>query len=223
MPMKNPFLEILKKISRDKRALNDHKKRSFEWFRGHATEIRREARKLGKDDVTTRDVMVSRPELLSKRRVIQNNMIGSMYFFYYDPKLKSSLPYYDTFPLVMPMSVTRGRMTGIAFHYLPPNARAILMGHLYSLLEDEPDGEKRIGLSYGILKAASKYRLFQPCIKSYLIKHVRSKFRKVDPKEWDLSLQLPLASFSKASEIQVWNDSLKMVNENTKKNPRGTK
>jgi len=94
------------------------------------------------------------------------------------------------------------------------------MGHLYSLLEDEPDGEKRIALSYSILKSASKYKLFKPCIKTYLYTHVRSRYLFIDPKEWDAALLLPTAQFEKASEIRVWEDSIKMVNDDTTKKQR---
>ncbi len=209
------FTDILLKISKSAREAGDRKRRSFEWYRSHAREIRAEARSVKKEDIDTNAIMKEKPELLKARRT-SKSMIGSMFMFYYDPKWKKKLPYYDTFPLVMPFSFEKDRFTAINFHYLPPISRAILMGHLYSLLEDERDGEKRIALSYGILKSASKYKLFKPCIKTYLISHVKSKLRKIDPKEWDLSLSLPLAQFEKASETKVWADSIKMVNEATK-------
>ena len=37
-----------------------------------------------------------------KERLTTRPIIGSMYSFYYDPKHKKTLPYYDRFPLVFP-------------------------------------------------------------------------------------------------------------------------
>ena len=219
---KTTFTDILKAVSKSRRELGDRKKRTFEWFRKNAQEVRKLARSVKKEDVDPKAIMTQRPELLSKRKNLSKNMIGKLMMFYYDPKYKAELPYYDLFPLVFPISVEKDRLTAINMHYLPPNARAVLMGHLYSLLEDEPDGEKRIGLSYEILKSASKYKLFKPCIKTYLYSHVRSRYLFVPPEEWDAALMMPTAQFQKASETKVWSDSIKLVNETTKKKPKGT-
>lgn len=214
---KTVFSDILAKVSKDRRALKDHRARTFTWFRNNAKEVRKAARGVSKEDIDPKHIMTSKPEALSKSKRVSANLIGKMIHFYYDPKHKKTLPYYDTFPLVFPISFEKGRFLGINLHYLPPNARAILMGHLYSLLEEEPDGEKRIALSYGILKSATKYKLFKPCIKSYLLDHVRSRYLTIDPKEWDAALMLPTAQFEKASEQKVWADALKQVNDDTKK------
>jgi hypothetical protein len=214
---KTTFTDILAQVSKDRRALNDHKRRTFEWFRNNAKLVRQAAQKVKPEDVDPKHIMTQRPALLSKRKRVAGNMIGKMMQFYYDPKLKAKLPYYDTFPLIFPISVEKDRLLGLNMHYIPPNARAILMGHLYSLLEDESDEEKRIGLSYEILKSASKYRLFKPCIKTYLYSHVRSRYLFIPPKEWDAALMLPTARFEKASEQKVWQDSIDAVNKETAK------
>ena len=39
--------------------------------------------------------------------------------FVYDPKTKAKLPFYDTFPLVLPIDTFRGGFIGLNFHYLP--------------------------------------------------------------------------------------------------------
>ena len=43
---------------------------------------------------------------------------GRLNFFFYDPKYKKTLPYYDTFPLVLPIERIPGGFAGINFHYL---------------------------------------------------------------------------------------------------------
>ena len=51
--------------------------------------------------------------------------------FFYDPKYKKTLPYYDTFPLVLPLERIPGGFAGINFHYLRPvKARFTLLERL---------------------------------------------------------------------------------------------
>ena len=45
--------------------------------------------------------------------------LGGLYFFYYDPKTKDSLPYYDTFPLVLALERYNDGFLGLNLHYLP--------------------------------------------------------------------------------------------------------
>ena len=48
---------------------------------------------------------------------------GRLNMFFYDPKFKSRLPYYDIFPLVLPIEPMKGGFLGLNFHYLPYGAR----------------------------------------------------------------------------------------------------
>ena len=45
---------------------------------------------------------------------------GGMFLFFYNPKLKDKLPYYDRFPLVIPLERYADGFLGINLHYLPP-------------------------------------------------------------------------------------------------------
>ena len=38
-----------------------------------------------------------------RQRLKERTFVGKMYFYFYTPKLKDSLPYYDRFPLVIPI------------------------------------------------------------------------------------------------------------------------
>ena len=49
---------------------------------------------------------------------------GRMYMYFYDPKYKETLPYYDRFPLIILVDKVEGGFTGLNLHYLPPNLRA---------------------------------------------------------------------------------------------------
>ena len=52
-----------------------------------------------------------------------NPFFGRLNMFFYDPKFKKTLPYYDTFPLVLPLENYPDGFLGINFHYLPMNLR----------------------------------------------------------------------------------------------------
>ena len=56
--------------------------------------------------------------------------IGEMYMFSYDPKYKDVLPYYDMYPLVIPIEMYADGFLGLNLHYLPPLARARLLDSL---------------------------------------------------------------------------------------------
>jgi len=48
-----------------------------------------------------------------------NPFFGRLNMFFYDPKFKKTLPYYDTFPLVLPLERYDDGFLGINLHYLP--------------------------------------------------------------------------------------------------------
>jgi len=175
---------------------------SREWYRNKARSVKK------KHNET--DVMRNAGDRL-KTRV----SIGSMYLFYYDPKHKDTLPYYDRFPLIFPIAKTKDGFLGINMHYLPYQYRAVLMDALYDIVNnDKMDETTKVKLSYGILNGAARYRFFKPCIKRYLTKHVRSRFAYVHPSEWDIALFLPMSKWEKASQQKVWSDSRKIINRN---------
>lgn len=157
---------------------------------------------------------------LSPTRVLnssRDNMVstieqGEMYLFNYDPKLKKTLPYYDTFPLIFPIEGHGKSFLGINMHYLPLRQRAVLMDALYSLTSDKNYDEKtKLAVTYNILKSSSRFRFFKPAVKRYLRSQVKSRFLKINAKEWDVALFLPLQRFQKATTEQVYRDSRRMV------------
>jgi len=146
--------------------------------------------------------------------------LGDMYMFAYDPKTKDSLPYYDTFPLVIPFDSIRtmGRagnsqgFMGLNLHYLPFQLRALLMDNMMEYVSnDKMDETTRLKISYRILKRVSKLRYFKPCIKQYLASHMRSKFFYIEPSEWNMALFLNSQNFVKANPQQVWKESRDMI------------
>jgi hypothetical protein len=151
-----------------------------------------------------------------RTRLTDKPLLGRMYLFQYDPKGKKTLPYYDRFPLVFPIDSARtsgfaangGSFLGINLHYLPLPLRARLMDALYdTITTKELDESTRLRISYNILQQASKYRFFKPCIKRYLISHVRSRFFYIEPTEWEMALFLPLDRFVGANMSRIHRDS----------------
>jgi len=159
---------------------------------------------------------VNTTRLMNDKRNIKPNIvvgdIGKMFMFFYDPKNKDTLPFYDKFPLIFPVDFTKGGFYGINLHYLAPILRAKLMDALYSTANnDKYDDSTKLKLSYNLLKGASKFQYFAPCFKMYLWDHVQGQFLNVQTQNWDTALMLPTERFAKASRETVWKDSASKV------------
>lgn len=127
---------------------------------------------------------------------------GQLYMAFYDPKHKDKLPFYDTFPLIIPMERYKDGILGMNIHYLPPMLRAKLFD---SIIEREMDE------AYNILGAAGKLNYIKPCMKRYLGNHFRSRFLRVPAEQWPLAAMLPSERFVKASKSQVWANTRRKI------------
>ena len=145
-------------------------------------------------------------------RLTARPSMGQMYMYYYDAKGKATLPYFDRFPLVFPFSSAPGGFMGLNMHYIPLILRAKLMDELYNLSSNNRyDETTKLKLSYDVLKGASRFKEFQPCVKRYLTSQLRSKFLYIYPSEWDVALFLPTERFQGASKSKVWSESRKKI------------
>lgn len=154
-----------------------------------------------------------------KDRLKNRTAVGSMYFFTYDAKHKKTMPYFDRFPLIFPVGPAVGGFYGLNMHYLPLPLRAQLMDALYEVTNNNKyDETTKLKISYGILKSAENMNMFKPTFKRYLSSHVRSRFVKVHPSEWDIALWLNSDQFEGASKASVWADSKKII---AGKKPKG--
>lgn len=139
-------------------------------------------------------------------------LMGGLYFYYYNPKTRNDLPYYDVFPLVMPLEKYNDGFLGLNFHYLPIRYRMMFMNKLMGrAIYDENDEIKRIRITYDILNSVKKYREFRPCLKRYLLSNIKSRVLAVAPEEWDVASMLPVHAFRKAPVTEVWSDSLEEI------------
>lgn len=168
------------------------------WFRGMARKTKITPGSLFKEDTTR-----------FKSRVA----MGNMYFYFYDPKHKATLPFYDSFPLVFPIERYSDGFLGINFHYLPLPLRARLMDNLYDITSNVKfDNSTKLRATYSLLNSAAKFKHFKPTVKRYLTGHIRSRFLYVHPTEWDMALFLPVAKFQKAKLSTVYADSRSKIN-----------
>ena len=138
----------------------------------------------------------STAELLRSGKLAKRPHEGFLNMYIYAPKFKDTLPYYDTFPLIMYLKPAEKGFYGLNFHYLPYALRARLLSRL------DPNA------NYSALK---NVRLVKPTLKRYLNSNVRSRFRKLEEEDFMTAIMLPVQRFRKSSASKVWSDSRKAI------------
>ena len=134
---------------------------------------------------------------------------GRLNMFIYDPKFKKTLPYYDTFPLVLPIEKYSNGFLGINMHYLSMPMRMRLLDRLVDYSNnDKFDKSTKLNVDYSRLK---KIDLIKPCLKRYLAGNVKTQFRKVEADEFIVATLLPVQRFKKQSDSHVFAKSRGMV------------
>lgn len=172
-------------------------KESREWFQKKAKNLRS----------INREALMNEEPLKKGRE----HIVGSMQMFFYDPKHKDTLPYYDAFPLVVVVGPAKDGFYGINLHYLPPVLRAKMLDALMDIASSKKSDDAKFNISYKTLQSISKLRYYKPCFKHYLSKHVKSKFAEVPAPEWEIATFLPTAQFRKANNFKVYYDSKQMI------------
>ena len=172
-------------------------KESREWFMKKAQTMR---------GINRDELMKEEPLKRGARRII-----GSMQMFFYDPKYKETLPYYDRFPLAIIVKPAKGGFLGMNLHYLPPILRAKFLDALMDNVTSKKSPDAKFKLTTRLLASASDLEYYKPCIKHYLNEHVRSNFAEVKAPEWEIATFLPTALFEKADQRKVYNDSRRMI------------
>ena len=170
-------------------------KESMAWFRNRVSGIK-----------------VSRVGLIKQGPIRQRQVYGSMYNFQYDPKTKKTLPYYDRFPLCIPIQKAKGGFHGMNLHYLHPVIRAQFLDALLNFTSDQnfTIGTK-MRLTYNMMKRSTTLKWFKPCFKHYLSEHIKSKLLLIEPQDWEIAIFLPTDSFRKVSADTVWSESRKKI------------
>jgi len=191
------FEDFAKSLGFGKKASKSEVEDARAWMRDAASEI----------------TQISGNQFMAQNKAnLVNNLtmksIGRMYMFFYDPKHKETLPYYDRFPLIFLISVDGEGFTGINLHYLSPLLRAKLMDALYALLNNvRYDETTKLKMTYRLLASSRKFRLIKPCVKRYLTVHTKSKFLQIPVTSWDTALFLPTERFVGATKQQIFRES----------------
>jgi len=136
-------------------------------------------------------------ELLRSGKLNKQPTPKHLNMFIYAPKFAKTLPYYDTFPLIMYLKPAKGGFYGLNFHYLPYALRARLL---------DAAGQDKLSVS-----AVEGSRLTKPTIKRYLYGYLKSMCLKIEPEDNLTAIMLPVQRFKKASDSRVWGDSRKMI------------
>ena len=107
--MSNLFQKL--EIEAFRAGINPRTDESREWFRKRLQRMR----------------SVNRLDLQKETETSNSPVIGSMSMFFYDPKYKDTLPFYDRFPLAVIVGPAPGGFYGLNLHYLPPILRAKML------------------------------------------------------------------------------------------------
>ena len=181
-----------------RKGITPRTKESMKWFQGKAQQLAVPNR---------RHLMREEPLKLKDRQ-----SIGNMFMYFYDPKHKKTLPYYDTFPLTIIVKRVPQGFHGLNLHYLPPTLRAKFLDALLDNMTNKRyDESTKFRMNYQLLKSSSQLDLFKPCYKHYINKHVRSRFAYIPPPEWEIATFLPVADFQKESKSYVWKQSSRIA------------
>jgi hypothetical protein len=172
---------------------------SIEWFQD---EIERLISPMPKH----RDI-VGQPEHFSRGKP----WVGSMSMFVYDAATKNSLPYWDRFPLVIPVEIykePKPSFAGINLHYLDHSFRALLLDRL--MVYGSPDTHRLNRLDYEILSGIKKLKMYKPCWHRYSMDRIRTRVAMVPKPLWTTAVMLPTESFMKVRNPSIiWRDSIK--------------
>jgi hypothetical protein len=195
--MSNLFQKL--EIEAFRRGIQPRTRESRDWFRRRIQRLTR----------VNRSALLNEPELTKADTFGP----GRMMMYFYDPKHKETLPYYDKFPLTVVVDRAPGGFFGLNLHYLPPVLRAKLLDSLLDVTNNTAyDDSTKFNVSARLLKSAAKFKYYEPCYKHYLTSHVKSRFSVVQPSEWEIATFLPTAQWRKASASRVYSDSRKVIN-----------
>lgn len=149
------------------------------------------------------------PNVLKDDRLKKTRIrAGDMVMYTYDPKLKKTLPYYDTFPLAIIVGKAPGGFHALNLHYLPPKVRAIFLDKLNDVTNNQKfDDSTKFKITYKLLQSTKNYKYFAPCYKHYLTPNVTSNVMKVSAAEWNIAIFLQTAAFRKKSQRYIWGQS----------------
>ena len=177
---------------------------SIRWYRQKVQELlpKPQVRRMIREGYKTQKVTV-RPNF------------GMMNLFYYRPKGAEKLPYYDIFPLVIPIGRRlNDGFVGINFHYLSVPQRWLLLERLsmfqvpseLDAFDSEEGGGDVMALFWSKIR---RKRGVKPIVRKYLTKQINSYFLKIELSEMLIALAIPMERFYTGK----WGGKKRMVAE----------
>jgi hypothetical protein len=202
--MKNPKKEtLLQKLDKSiqQKKYEKHSREAYDW-------LKKEAGKLRGGAIRDRFVQEHKTEGRQLRGNPKKANIGDMVFYNYWAKHEKTLPYFDSYPLVILTDIVDDKhFRGISLHYIPPRYRAQLLDQMLAITNnDRFDSTTKFRLTYGLLKSVTGLKMLKHCYKEYLFSNVRSRPVKIQPKYWEIAVFLPMANWQKATASVIWND-----------------
>jgi len=177
--------------------INPRTKQSRDWFRKKVQRMRVNRRSLMRED---------------EIQMTSSAIPGSMAMYFYDAKNKDTLPYWDSFPLVIIVGPAEKGFYGLNLHYLPIPLRAKFLDGLMDITTDKRYNENtKFNVKYSYLNRAAKMKYFKPCFKHYLTSQVEGQFAVVPAPEWEIATFLPTAQWN-GNKSQVYKDSRNKIN-----------
>ena len=170
-------------------------KRSAQWFQDKIKGLKGEVKNRFSSTNAAKFYRESEKinDAVFKRRV----SLGDMFCYYYNPKYRKTLPYYDMFPMIMLIAAEKETFLGINFHYLRPKWRAILLDRVTA----------KIGGGIPKWSKLRNIKQIAPTIKRYRFDHIMRKVIPIEEDEQEIAIFLPTERFKKSGKANVWSDS----------------
>lgn len=133
---------------------------------------------------------------------------GRMYTFFYYPRDRAKLPYYDMFPVIILLKMEKEYFQGINLHYLPTELRQdFFLRVLERANKQRYDKQTFLRITYEYLGQYRKFRAFKSGLKNYSLGQVRGRIVNVPSSEWEIVMNLPVAWWRKQPEYKVHTDT----------------
>ena len=156
-------------------------------------------------------IIKDNPDFAAPVRSNHKPFIGGMFTYWYLAKTREKLPYWDAFPLIIPIEFYSDGFLGINLHYLPIQLRIKMLDKLMKYETQASTGGTGVRtymkLSYPMLNAMKDLPAFNFCLKRYLYTQIKSKVIRIDSSAWREVAFLPTQQFQKQSETVVWADA----------------
>lgn len=137
----------------------------------------------------------STTKLIASQKTTYNIVPGFLYLFGYDAKFKDTLPYWDSFPLILPYRKYKDGFLALNLHYAPIDFRVGLLENLQYIHRQTISEITKLRNARDLIESYSGSRYGRMCIHHYLNAHVKTHFKQINTDEWITAAMLPVQRF----------------------------